>query len=211
VARTIEELAAGYLSGHKVNVLVDGRQAFPAMLRAIDAAQHSCYMETYILRDDRTGRTFARALAAKAREGVETALIYDYVGSLGLISPTYLGFLADAGVHVASYHASPWRVWEWNKRDHRKMLVVDGRVGFLGGLNIGDEYAAPEEGGGGWRDTHVRIEGPVVRTLVDLFAHVFLYLTGTPLRRPAYTGPGPGGTARVSIIGTVRHGERSGL
>lgn len=210
---TIDDLAAAWLPGHRARVLVDGRETFPAMLRAIDAAERSCYLETYILREDRIGRTFARALAGRAREGVETALIYDAVGSFGLLSPGYLSYLADAGVSVAAYHAKPLRFWEWNQRDHRKILVVDGRVGFLGGINIGDEYAAPEEGGGGWRDTHLRLEGPAVRTLVELFARTFLYLTGRMLACPAgdHAGEVAGGTARAQVLGTIRHGERSKL
>ena len=227
--RTLADAGPGeLLPGHRARVLVDGRDAFPAMLRAIDAAQRSCWLETYILRDDRVGRTFARALAARAREGVATAVIYDAFGSLNTLSSAYLSFLRDAGVHVQSYHASYWRFWEWNQRDHRKILVVDGQVGFLGGLNIGDEYAAPEEGGGGWRDTHMQIEGPAVATLVELFASVWTRLTkepppgndrersereepGQPWRGPAgrYVPPAPvPGATLAKVVGTRRHGDR---
>jgi cardiolipin synthase len=210
-ARSLEDLAAEAVPGHRVEVLLDGAQAFPAMLRAIDAAERSCYLETYILRDDRIGRTFARALAGRARAGVETALIYDAVGSLGLPA-SYVGYLAEAGVRVASYHGRPWRVWEWNQRDHRKSLVVDGRVGFLGGINIGDEYDAREKGGGGWRDTQVRIEGPAVAEITRLFARTFLETTGRPLERAGEASPPPlGGPASVAVLGNRRHGERSKL
>jgi cardiolipin synthase len=208
---SLDALAKGWPPGHSVRVLLDGREAFPAMLRAIDAAERSCYMETYILRDDRIGRTFARALAARARAGVETALLYDGFGSLGL-DGTYVRFLEDAGVRVAAYHARPWRVWEWNRRDHRKTLVVDGRAGFLGGLNIGDEYAAKDAGGGGWRDTHVRVEGPAVGEITRLFARTFAETSGRALERAGESEPPPlGGTARVNVLGNRRHGERSRL
>lgn len=208
---TIDDLAGNYVPGHKVDVLLNGREAFPAMLRAIDSAERSCYLETYILRDDRTGRAFARALAARARAGVDTALVYDAVGSLGTLSPTYLGYLEDAGVRVAAYHSKPWRFWEWNKRNHRKILVVDGLVGFLGGLNIGDEYNSIEDGGGGWRDTHCRIQGPALGTLVDIFARDLHYLTGHSLARPEYIDRPRRGNARVEAIGNLRHGGRSKL
>jgi cardiolipin synthase len=197
--------------GHSAQVLLDGREAYPAMLRAIDAAERTCWLETYILSDDRVGRTFARAIAARAREGVASAVIYDAFGSYGL-SDTYIGVLRDAGVAVAAYHGSHLRFWEWNRRDHRKTLVVDGRVGFLGGINIGDDYAPPEQGGGGWRDTHLRLEGPEVATLVALFCATWRYLEGTPPpgapRCSSPPAPLPDGPTLARVVGARRLGER---
>jgi len=200
--------------GHTARILLDGREAYPEMLRAIDAAQRTCRLETYILADDRIGRVFARALAAKAREGVATALLVDAFGSMAL-PVSYVSYLRDAGVAVESYHASPLRFWEWNSRNHRKTLVIDGSIGFLGGLNIADEYAAPEEGGGGWRDTHLRLEGPAVATLTALFESVWRRVTGEapPGADRITTPPGPRADGRVAakVLSTKRHGERSQL
>lgn len=143
-----------------VQLLVDGREAYPEMLAAIDAAQRSIDLETYILADDATGRRFAFALVRAAKRGVKTRLLIDAVGSLELPADFARGLVRE-GVEVRIYH--PLRLarptWAINRRDHRKILVADGRVSFTGGLNISDAYASKESGGRGWRDTHVRIEG----------------------------------------------------
>src|SRR5439155_16391630 len=116
------------------------------------------HFETYIYRSDRTGMAFADALAARARAGVTVRLLVDAVGSMEL-DRSCPQQLQQAGVKF-----SLWKPLAWtsgmgiNRRDHRKILVVDGQVGFTGGLNIGDEYASADEGGGGWHDMHVRVE-----------------------------------------------------
>jgi len=154
--------AAAYVRADTAKLLVDGRQAYPEMLAAIAAAEHSVDLETYILRADRTGRRFAAALSAAAARGVRVRLLYDGFGSLGL-PHDYTDALLQAGVHVAAYRplSTFWRrgLGRMNRRDHRKILVVDVKTAFTGGLNIGDEYAAREDGGEGWRDTHVRLDG----------------------------------------------------
>lgn len=160
-----------FLHAEQIELLVDGAQAYPEMLAAIEAAQSSVDLETYILRADRTGERFADALRRSARNGVRVRLLYDAVGSLGL-PDRYIQALLDAGVQVADYHPLTFSrpLWAWNKRNHRKILVVDGRASFTGGLNISDDYAPRDEGGAGWRDTHVRIDGErVARELTRLF------------------------------------------
>lgn len=143
-----------------VKLLVDGREAYPEMLTAIESATATVVLETYILRADRTGTRFQEALCRAARRGVHVRLLYDYVGSLGL-PDGFVRHLMDAGVEVAVYHplVLDRPIWFMNRRDHRKILVVDRKVMFIGGLNIADDYAAAEDGGGGWRDTHVRLDG----------------------------------------------------
>jgi len=161
-----------YVQAQSVKLLVDGRQAFPEMLAAISNAEKSVDMETYILRSDRTGRHFADALAGAASRGVKVRLLYDGVGCLGL-PQEYIDGLLSSGVRVAVFRPlrSLWLkgLGALNRRDHRKILVVDESIAFTGGLNIGDEYAAKEDGGEGWRDTHCRLESPeVARQLLAL-------------------------------------------
>lgn len=144
-----------------VKLLVDGREAFPEMLAAIDAAREAVDLETYTLADDRTGRVFRDALCRAARRGVHIRLLYDCVGSWSL-GRTFVQPMLDAGVEVSVFHPPVIRrpVWAFNLRNHRKTLVIDGRVTITGGLNIADDYAPAEDGGAGWRDTHVWIDSP---------------------------------------------------
>jgi cardiolipin synthase len=171
-------LRKGMTSGNRVSLLRNGESAFPEMIRAIDAARSTINLEIYCIRSDETGWTFARHLAERARLGVEVNLIYDGFGSFGT-SWEFFHYLESAGVRLLEFHPLfPWRrSWGWQKRDHRKMLIVDGEVGFTGGLNIGDEYA----GDHGWRDTQVRIEGPAVREMQRLFLATWKRYDGRPL------------------------------
>lgn len=167
--------------GNRVQPLRDGREAFPAMLEAIGRAKIYVHLETYILHSDRTGRRFGEALADRAASGVSVRLMYDSVGALG-IADDYLRDLIHAGVEIVEYHPiAPWRKrFGLTRRDHRKILVVDGQIGFTGGLNIGDEYAPVEDGGGGWHDMHARLEGPAVAELARLFRRTWIKAGGRP-------------------------------
>lgn len=161
--------ADSFIHAEAARLLIDGRQAYPDMLDAIGNARETVDLETYILQSDRTGERFSEALCAAAKRGCRVRLLYDDVGSMGL-SPRYVERLLSAGVHVRVFH--PLRLWRpsWalNRRDHRKILIVDHRVSFSGGLNISNDYASREDGGGGWRDTHVRLDG--VRVALELEA-----------------------------------------
>ncbi|MDI6448057.1 phospholipase D-like domain-containing protein [Anaerobaca lacustris] len=164
-----------FVSAESVRLLVDASEAYPEMLGAIDAAAEHVELETYILRDDATGRAFQQALIRAASRGVNVRLLYDWIGSIALPGP-FVRELTDAGVAVSVYHPLVWRrpVWAINKRDHRKMLVVDNTVSFTGGLNIGDEYQGVSDGGQGWRDTHVRLDGPeVAAEMLALFGYAW--------------------------------------
>lgn len=152
-------------------LLVDGREAYPEMLAAIESAAATVDLETYILRADRVGARFQEALARAAGRGVRVRLLYDYVGSLGL-PDRFIRALIEAGVEVSVYNPLLWTrpLWAVNRRDHRKILVVDRRVAFTGGLNISDDYDSLSAGGGGWRDTHIRLDGEeVARSTERLF------------------------------------------
>ncbi|MDE2292829.1 MAG: cardiolipin synthase B, partial [Elusimicrobia bacterium] len=181
--------------GNRLRLLNDGREAYPAMLEAVAAARETVHLETYILSADRAGRRFADALIERSRQGVSVRLIFDAVGSLELPG-SYVQALRNAGVQTLEYHpVAPWRPrWAWGRRDHRKILVVDGAVGFTGGINVSDDALPKEEGGGGWRDLHVRIEGPAAYDLDRLFRAVWhaktgrwFPLVGHPEHRPGST------------------------
>ena len=171
-------------AGNAGNLLVDGVQAFPAMLAAIAGARLTVHLETYILRSDDVGHRFGDALVERARAGVAVRLLYDAIGSLSM-DPAYVEDLRSAGVKVIAYN--PLKRWRrrfglarLGRRDHRKVLVVDGEIGFTGGLNLGEEYDDPREGGGGWHDMHVRLEGPIVLDLERSFRKIWIRAGGDP-------------------------------
>ena len=162
------------VQGNRVTLLHDGARAFPSMLAAIRSATREVLLEMYWFGSDRTGRAFADALMERARAGVVVRVIFDAVGCIGTDRRMFSEMEA-AGCVVHEHHpVAPWRArFRWavlNNRDHRKILVVDGRVAFTGGVNLGDPWAAESEGGGGWRDDMVRVEGPAA---ID-FRGVFL-------------------------------------
>lgn len=165
--------------GNRLTLYSEGEGLYAAMAAAIEDARQTVHLETYIFADDRTGRTFAELLARKARSGARVRLIYDAIGSIDL-DPAQVTRLRNAGVQVLEYHpVAPWRArWAWNARDHRKILVCDGRVGFAGGMNICDAHLSSEDGGGGWRDVHARVEGPAAYDLDRLFREVWFKETG---------------------------------
>jgi cardiolipin synthase len=141
-----------------------GRDLYDAMLKAIDAARETIYLETYIWKDDLVGRRFKEHLVRKANEGVEVYVIFDSFGN-GVVPRAFKQF--PPNVHALKYQPIkwPWQLFDLRRYalDHRKLLVVDGKIGFIGGFNIGSLYAIA------WRDTHLRIEGPAVADLAQSF------------------------------------------
>ena len=180
--RPFAEMPVG---AHRLAILRDGEQTFASMLAAIAAAKSSICLETYILRDDRTGARFGQALMERAKAGVEVNVLYDAWGSS--LSIEYLMWLSQAGVRTMPFHpvelstALDKTLAKLTLRNHRKLLIVDGQVAFTGGLNLSDDYAALVDGGRGWRDTHVRIEGPVVGELLGFFISTWKAAGGPPL------------------------------
>ena len=162
--RSLARVVEHFVEGNRVVLLRDGKQAFPAMLDAIEGAREQVLLEMYWFDSDTIGRRFAAALEGAAARGVEVAVLYDSIGSLGA-DPEMFQKLASAGVRVLEYNpVVPWRrrfrLDRLTTRDHRKILVVDGCTGFTGGINIADEWLPVSEDGGGWRDDMVRIDGP---------------------------------------------------
>ena len=188
-----------FFDAESVRLLIDGGQAYPEMLAAIASARETLVLETYILRGDKFGRLFIDALRAAARRGVNTRLIYDGVGSMNL-PEELLRALIDDGVQVRVYHplSGFWRggMEVLQRRDHRKIIVADWHVSLLGGLNIADEYAAVADGGGGWRDTHVRLDGAAAaRILTKIFDESWRAAEPVKLANAAHVKPGPARTA----------------
>ncbi len=190
-----------YVGGNRLTLLWEPGQALDSMLAAVASAQDTIHLETYIFKSDRTGHEFAERLVERARAGVRVRVIIDSLGSMD-INPVVLTHLRNAGVQLLEYHpVAPWRPrWSWGRRSHRKILVVDGRVGFTGGVNISDHHRPVADGGQGWHDAHVRVEGPAAFELERLFRMVWFRETqrwftsvGHPERAP--------GTARVWVAG----------
>lgn len=200
---------------NRVALLKDGFQAYPAMLQAIAGAKSTICLETYILRDDATGTRFLDALMERARTGVEVLLMYDYWGSD--VSDLTLGALRAAGVKVLPFR--PWRYLgsfarafaRVRRRNHRKSLIVDGVFGFTGGLNISDDYAAVEDGGQGWRDTHVRIYGPDAASLERLFLTTWQANRGPAFDGPRFRRQRQAGCEKLRVVGNDFALDRKGI
>jgi cardiolipin synthase A/B len=172
--------------GNRGDTLLNGDQIFPSMLQAIRAAGHSITFETYIYWSGRIGREFADALAERARAGVKVHVLLDWVGSQKM-EDAYIEEMRSAGVQVEKYHKPKWyTLGKLNNRTHRKLLVIDGAVGFTGGVGIADEWTGHAQDRDHWRDTHFRIEGPAVAQMQAAFADNWTKVTGAVLDGPAY-------------------------
>lgn len=168
--------------GNKLTLLQDGPATYQAMFAAIRAAKDNINLETYIFEDDDIGQQFADLLLERQAAGVQVNLIYDSVGCLNT-PKEFFERLSAGGIQVLEFNpvnplAGNKKEWLLNNRDHRKLLVVDGRIAFIGGINISESYSsgpsiksAREKGPSavGWRDTHLQIEGPVVAEFQKLF------------------------------------------
>ncbi len=153
-----------FLGGNAVTLLIDGQQAFCAILAAIDSARSYILMQYYIVHDDEIGNTIKQSLIEKAQQGVRVYFIYDEIGSHTL-PDEYLEQLDEAGVQVTAFYSTKGDIrnrFQVNFRNHRKIVVVDGRTALIGGLNVGDEYLGKCAKIGHWRDTHLQIQGPAV-------------------------------------------------
>ncbi|MGE3176320.1 MAG: cardiolipin synthase [Vicinamibacterales bacterium] len=211
-----EEIAGSPLvTGNRVTLLKDGPSTFQAMFDAIAGARSHVDLETYIIEDDEVGRKFADALVGKQATGVQVSLIYDSVGSMGT-PKAFFERLRAGGVKVLEYNpVNPMTArvgWDVNQRDHRKLLVVDGRTAFIGGINISSVYSGGSfshasirrpDGSPPWRDTHMQVDGPVVAEFQKLFLASWEKQKGDPLAaRGAVAPPVPRGSEVVRAIGS---------
>lgn len=227
----LEEAVAGspLTAGNKTALLEDGPATYRAMLAAIAAAKDHIHMETYILDDDEVGQRFADALIARQQQGVQVHLIHDSVGTLGT-PDEFFKKMTDVGIQVLEFNpinpAQARKGWELNERDHRKLLIVDGRIAFLGGINISGVYSSgslasmssggkpgekPEDGIP-WRDTHIQIEGPVVAEFQKLFLATWKEQKGDPMvERNYFPPPERAGRDVVRAIASSPRDNYSGI
>jgi cardiolipin synthase A/B len=174
------------LAGHRVTNLENGAEIFPAMLDAIRQAKRTVNFETYIYWSGEIGREFVAALAERARAGVEVQVLIDWVGSQKM-EEALLDELEAAGATVERYHPLKWyHLARMNNRTHRKLLVVDGRIGFTGGVGIADNWDGNADSPDHWRDSHYRIEGPAVAQMQAAFLDNWIKTTGDVLQGEGY-------------------------
>ncbi|HVU34878.1 MAG TPA: phospholipase D-like domain-containing protein [Opitutaceae bacterium] len=227
----IEQVVAGHplVTGNRVQLLLDGPATYQAMFAALRQAKQTINVESYIIDDRELGQKFAAILLERRAAGVEVNVIYDYIGSLKTKNE-FFDRLRAGGIHVLVFNPvklrTATRPWKLNHRDHRKLTVIDGRIAFLGGINIDEVYAhsSTSSGGGssgsggsggssssskeaeirsGWRDTDVEIEGPVVADFQRLFLKNWKEHDGTPLDEAKYLPLlAPVGTDIVRAIGS---------
>ncbi len=171
--------------GNRIEVLADTNVTLRRIEVAIMQARESVHLEYYIWRPDKTGTRLRDMLVEKAREGVKVRFLYDGFGSL-FLRRGFLKPMLDAGVSLATFlpGQSLRERWSINLRSHRKIVVVDGRTGFTGGMNIGDEYLGRNKKFGYWRDTHLELYGPTVLQLQQVFTEDWYYATGEELTQP---------------------------
>ncbi len=155
-----------FTAGNGTTLLIDGQQTFSAMLAAIESAKDYILFQFYIINDDEIGQTFLQALVRQANRGVRVYVMYDEIGSHKM-SRAYLKTLQRNGIQVTKFHSTKGKGnrFQFNFRNHRKIMVVDGRTAFVGGLNIGDEYLGKDPKLGAWRDTHMQVQGAAVQCL----------------------------------------------
>ena len=164
---------------NEVTVLTNGLSKFNRLFGAIRRATDHIHLEYFIIKDDRIGNELRELLIEKANEGVKVRLMFDDVGSLTL-GKAYINSLKDAGVEVYSFFKVPLPIFsrDLNYRNHRKIVVIDGVIGFVGGLNVGDEYISNSDKFEFWRDTHLEIKGEAVYALQTIFLNDWNYVSG---------------------------------
>ncbi|HTR07878.1 MAG TPA: cardiolipin synthase [Paraburkholderia sp.] len=172
--------------GNRFEVFVNGDEIFPSLLEGIGSARHTITFETFIYWSGTIGERFAHALSDKARAGIALHVLLDWVGS-SKMDKRYLQMLREAGAEVIQYHKPHWSsLGRMNDRTHRKLLVIDGRVGFTGGVGIADEWAGHAQDEKHWRDTHFRVEGPAVGQMQAVFMDNWIKASGNVLHGPQY-------------------------
>jgi cardiolipin synthase len=205
-------LGPAILPGNRVVDLENGDEIFPAMLEAIRGARKTITFETYIYWEGKVGQQFADALSERARAGVAVNVTIDWVGSITM-DEKQLKEMQDAGVNVQRYRPLHWyNLGRLNNRTHRKLLVVDGRIGFTGGVGIGDPWQGHAQDPDHWRDVHFRVEGPVVAQFQSAFNDNWIKTSGEVLNGEPYfpaLEPVDGGVDAHMFISSPASGSES--
>ncbi|MDF9833677.1 cardiolipin synthase [Ereboglobus sp. PH5-5] len=186
--------------GNDVELLIDGDDTFSSIFDGIDRAREYVLVQFYIIHDDDTGRELLSHLVAKVKEGVRCHVLFDEIGSSGL-TRKYVRDMRAAGINVSAFNTrrGRWNRFQINFRNHRKIVVVDGREAWVGGLNVGDEYRSRDKRAGYWRDTHTRLAGPVVQCVQAVFLEDWHWATGEIPKFEWRPEVAPNGVSRVAL------------
>jgi phosphatidylserine/phosphatidylglycerophosphate/cardiolipin synthase-like enzyme len=196
---------APILGGNRIDILRNGDETFPVMLHEIRRAKSSITMAQYLYEDGSIAREFAQAFAERCKAGVGAHILLDHYGSAKAPSDV-IKTMRDAGCQVEYFRrvkadgiVFPWRLLRYNYRSHRRILVIDGRIGFTGGYGIGDAWKGNGRTPDHWRDTNARIEGPAVKFLQSGFAESWLEATGVVIGGELFSAPRTGGQGAGAI------------
>ncbi len=200
-------LGPAIVGGNSFEVLLNGDRIFPAMLAAIREARKSITFESFIYWSGSVGKKFADALVERSRTGVKVHVLLDWIGS-NKMDPALLAAMERAGVEVRKYHRPNWySLTRINNRTHRKVLVVDGAVGFTGGVGIADQWTGDAQDPDHWRDTHFRAAGPIVAQMQAVFLDNWIKATGVVLHGPDYfPALDPAGTSAAQMFSSSPSG-----
>lgn len=200
-------LGPSIVEGNRYEALLNGDKIFPAMLASIGTARKTITFESYIYWSGAIGKQFADALSERASKGVRVHVLLDWVGS-NKMEAALLEEMQKAGVQIQKFHKPHWyNIARLNNRTHRKLLVVDGAVGFTGGVGISDLWSGNAQDPDHWRDTHFKVEGPVVAQMQAVFLDNWIKVTGAVLHGPDYFPQlAPAGTGRAQMFSSSPSG-----
>ena len=186
-ARSMSALMGpAFLNGNEVKVLINGDKIFPEMIHAIHQAKETITFETFIYWDDKIGQEFANALIERAKAGVKVHVLLDWLGSVKM-EQKQLDKMVASGVEIQRYHKPHWtHLTRLNNRTHRKLLVIDGKLGFTGGVGIADQWRGDARNPNEWRDTHFKVTGPVVGQMQAVFLDNWIKSKGQVLHHQKY-------------------------
>ena len=190
------------VSGNKIELLSNGDQYFPAMLDAMRSARQTINFEAFILYSDDVGRQFRDTLCARAHDGIQVRVLLDGIGSGWRLNNSDVNMMKQAGCKFAYYHpVHSWRVDRTNRRSHRRILVVDGKIGFTGGVGFADKWSGNAQDPKHWRDVHLRIEGPLVANLQAAFQEHWVKTYAEPLGGAGqFPGLSPAGELKAQTV-----------